>query len=290
MTRKQLEELREHLYQLRLRSERRYKRLLVRLFGKMEEAIKDLEKPEDIIEALRHIPSTRLYIETAHEAARQMATMTAAGQRATWRIAAKYSGQGKRIYQALIKEMQNPAIGQTINAIVTQNSLLIRTVPHDIANEFSHLAQKRWTEGLRPEEITKEMHARATHLKEYEARRIARTESAKASSALVEARSEALGLDLYIWRTARDGDRVRESHQVMEGVICRWSDPPNPERLAGEPSRGAYHPGGIYNCRCIALPVLALEDISFPCKAHANGKIHSIGSIAALKKLYGIAA
>lgn len=46
MTRKQLEELRNQLYQLRLRSERRYKRLLVRLFNQMEEAVQGLEKPK----------------------------------------------------------------------------------------------------------------------------------------------------------------------------------------------------------------------------------------------------
>lgn len=288
MTRKQLEELRNQLYQLRLRAERRYKRLLVRLFNKMEEAVKGLEKPEEIIAALRSVSGTRLYVETAHEAARQMATMMAAGQRATWRLAAKESGQGRRVYQALLRETKSPAIAQAINEIVTQNSRLIKTVPHDIANEFSHLAQKRWVQGVRPDEITLEMNARVTRLKEYEARRIARTESAKASSALVQARSEALNLDFYIWRTARDGDRVRDSHQIMEGVICRWSEAPNPEAMAGEKSHGAYHPGGIFNCRCIALPILALEDISFPCKVHKGGTIHHVGSLKEFRSLFGI--
>lgn len=288
LTKKQLEEVRNQLYQLRLRSERRYKRLLVRLFGKMEEAVQGLEKPEDIMAALRHLSSTRLYTETAREAARQMATMVASGQRATWRIAAMESSQGRRIYQALMQEMKNPAMSQSINEIVTRNAQLIKTVPHDIANEFSHLAQKRWMEGVRPDEITLEMNARVTHLKEYEARRIARTESAKASSALVQVRSEILHLDFYIWRTARDGDRVRDSHQLMENVICRWSEPPDPEAMAGEKSRGAYHPGGIYNCRCIPLPILALEDIHFPCKAHKGGVIYSIGSMKEFRCLFGI--
>ncbi len=288
MTRKQLEELRNQLYQLRLRSERRYKRLLVRLFNKMEETIQGLEEPEEVIAALRRVSGTRLYTETAQEAARQMVTMMAAGQRASWRLAAKESGQGRRIYQALVKETSSPLMAQTIHEIVTQNSWLIKTVPHNIANEFTHLAQKRWTEGIRPNEITLEMKARANHLKEYEARRIARTESAKASSALVQARSEALNLNFYIWRTARDGDRVRDSHQLMEGVICRWSEPPNPEAMTGEKSHGAYHPGGIFNCRCIALPILALEDINFPCKVHKGGAIHRVGSLKEFRIMFGL--
>lgn len=61
-----------------------------------------------------------------------MATMMAAGQRATWRLAAKESGQGRRIYQALLKETQSLPIGQAHNEIVTQNSQLIRTVTFTI--------------------------------------------------------------------------------------------------------------------------------------------------------------
>ncbi len=71
----------------------------------------------------------------------------------------------------------------------------------------------------------------------------------------------------------------------MNGVLCRWSDPPNPEGMfGGHDSGGFYHPGGIYNCRCIALPVIDYRDISFPVRAHVHGSIYSIGSVGDLIK------
>ncbi len=64
---------------------------------------------------------------------------------------------------------------------------------------------------------------------------------------------------------------------------------PMPEvmhRDPGEKSSGhPYHPGGIYNCRCIALPVVTVQDIKFPAKVYKGGRIHTVGSIQALKKL-----
>ena len=290
MAKPKLPDTRTASVQLRQRAERRYHRLLDRLLRRMEESIQGMDDPQEIIRTLRDLSNSRLFEELSREAARHMATMLAVGQKTTWRMAAKASSQGRLIYRALLKETTNTAIGSAINDIVYANSKLIKTVPRRMAEEFSELARKRWIEGKRPEVITREMNARATHLREFEARRIARTESAKASSALVQARAESLGLDFYIWRTARDGDRVRDSHQLMEGIICRWSDPPNPEAMAGEKSHGAYHPGGIFNCRCIALVIVALEDISFPCKAHKNGKIYTVGSLKAFKELYGLPA
>jgi uncharacterized protein with gpF-like domain len=66
-----------------------------------------------------------------------------------------------------------------------------------------------------------------------------------------------LGLKLYEWSTASD-ERVRPSHVLMEGKICKWDDStvcsidgrtwkPRPE---GAP---IVHPGEEDGCRCVAL-------------------------------------
>ena len=201
------------------------------------------------------------------------------------------SMKGREIYAALKKELTNTPVGIAVNEIVEGNSLLIKTVPRNLARQFSSYAQKMQMAGVRPEQIAAEMQKKAPQLAGYQVRRIARTESAKASTALIQARCESLGCDWYVWRTCMD-ERVRGypqgGHYKMEGVICRWSDPPNPEALfpyKGGKSAGSYHPGGIYNCRCIALPVVALEDISFPCRVHVHGKIVHIGSLNEFKKV-----
>lgn len=276
----------------RRKAERRYQRMISRLLKRAEAEIANLANPtpQMIIRTLTRFSSSKAFERMAEEAARQTVTMLAVGQKHTWRSAAAASSRGRAIYEALMMETgPNTAVGQSISAIVAENSKLIVTCPHDMALRFSKLARQREFEGVRPDEITEEIMKEARHLREFEARRIARTESAKASTALVQSRAEAMGLDFYIWRTAHDG-RVRAQHEKMDGMICRWSDPPDPESMAGERSYGRYHPGGIFNCRCIALPIIALEDIKFPAKVHVSGHIETIHSLKAFRERFGLAA
>ena len=127
----------------------------------------------------------------------------------------------------------------------------------------------------------------APHLTTVEARRIARTEMGKAATALVQERCDRFGLGLYIWDTVDDW-RVRDSHKNMEGVICAWDDPPNPEALAGEKTTyGSYHPSGIFNCRCVPLPIVELDDITFPARVHHHGTIYDVKNLNELRTMFG---
>lgn len=276
--------------ELRNKAERRYRRMLNDIFRKMEEKTAGLTDPDEVARALRFFADSPQFESICREAARQMATMLAVGQKADWRAAASASSQGRKIYKLLMEETTNTAVGQTISDIVAENSLLIKTIPRNMAGKVSELARQRRFEGYRPDDIMQEILEQQPHLRDFEARRLARTESAKASTALVQARAEAMNLDFYIWRTAHDGDRVRESHQIMERVVCRWSEPPNPEAMAGVRSYGNYHPGGIFNCRCWAEVIVALEDLQFPVKAHKGGTIVTISNLDAFTKFYGLAA
>lgn len=274
----------------RRKAERRYQRLVDRVLRMAESQIKAIPNPTpaDITRVMLHIASTPQFDDMCVATAQQIVTMLAVGQKASWRAAAQASSKGAQIYRALMRETTNTVLGQQISSIVAQNATLIKTVPQRMAQQFSELARKREFEGVRPEEIAQEMLGKAPHLREFEAKRIARTESAKASTALVQARSESLGLDFYTWHTAGD-ERVRDAHRKLNGVICRWSDPPNPEAIAGTGrSYGSYHPGGIFNCRCVALSVIAIEDIHFPAKVHISGSIVTIGSLKSFKERFGL--
>ncbi|MBQ9211092.1 MAG: hypothetical protein IJ153_10965 [Clostridia bacterium] len=276
------------------RNERQYKNALMKLVGEITRLIANEADPAMIVTALRTFADSKAVTEWAEASARRMVTGVLASEKRSWRMAASSSMKGRAIYAALRKELTNTPVGIAVNEIVANNSLLIKTVPRDLAAQFSEYALKMTMQGVRPEQIAVEMQRKAPQLAGYQVRRIARTESAKASSALKQARSEVIGCDWYIWHTCQD-ERVRGyktnpqgGHYKMEGILCRWSDPPNPEALfpyPGGKSVGPYHPGGIYNCRCIALQVVALEDISFPCKAHIHGKIVQIGSLNELKRL-----
>jgi SPP1 gp7 family putative phage head morphogenesis protein len=83
---------------------------------------------------------------------------------------------------------------------------------------------------------------------------IARTETARAASNLVQARSQFVGSEGYMWRSSGDVD-VRKLHQKLNGTYHKWSEPP----VAGTSKGGVdvrAHAGCIYNCRCFAEPVL----------------------------------
>lgn len=99
-----------------------------------------------------------------------------------------------------------------------------------------------------------------------------RMEQAQRMTALTQARAEYTGHDWYIWHTAEDV-RVRPSHKNMSGVLCRFSDPPDPEELIGEESIGRYSPGVSPECRCYAAPVILWKNVTWPHRIYADGRI-----------------
>jgi SPP1 gp7 family putative phage head morphogenesis protein len=74
---------------------------------------------------------------------------------------------------------------------------------------------------------------------------IARDQTLKLNGALTQIRQENAGIDSYTWSTSLD-ERVREEHQVLEGEVFAWASAP-----------AVGHPGQDFQCRCVALPVIA---------------------------------
>jgi SPP1 gp7 family putative phage head morphogenesis protein len=129
--------------------------------------------------------------------------------------------------------------------------------------------------GRRASEIADDIRSRFSTGNKANVNLIARTEVSKTSTALTRARSEEIGLNCYIWRTSED-QRVRKSHDHMDGVIVFWRYPPSPEQLAGERSVGYYHAGEIFNCRCYPEPLISINDVQWPHKVYISGRIQSM--------------
>ena len=218
----------------------------------------------------RHVSD---FIESrAATLARQMVTMTARENERTWRAAATQASQGASIYRMLAKGLEGLR-GRRVADIVHENAQLIVTVPRDTAERLTPRIQQYQMQGFRPEQIVKMIRADANRLQDWQVLRIARTEAAKASTAVTQARAEDIGLHWYQWVTSEDG-RVRASHKLMDKVLINWADPPNPEKLAREKHvYNTYQAGGIFNCRCLALPLVSLAEISFPARVHVSGEI-----------------
>lgn len=145
---------------------------------------------------------------------------------------------------------QSPSIRAMVSRLQRQQVELITSLPTSAAKKAQEMSLKAVLEtGQRSEELIAQLRGLKPGYPEYAARRLARTESAKAQSAVVQGQAAELGIKQYVWSTVRD-EAVRSSHAKMQGKICDFADPPEVE-----PGK-RYHPGGIYNCRCFCRPLL----------------------------------
>ncbi len=190
----------------------------------------------------------------------------------TWREAASRNQQSRKLYGLLAKEMQG-ATGAAVSRLVRENAALISSVPLVAAQKLTEEVKNAQQSGARAGTINKMMRSRFPELLRSRTNLISRTETAKASAALTEARAEELNLPCYIWESSKDV-RTRESHLNMHGVVVFYAQAPDPEQLIGLPSNpGHYHAGNDYNCRCTQIVVLSLDDIVFPARVCWQGAI-----------------
>lgn len=152
-------------------------------------------------------------------------------------------------------------------------------IPKEYDDIASLMAFRTLMSGERPRSLAKELQQRFPELNYEETYLAMLTKCSIASSARTKYRALRMGRKWYIWSTAGDGDRVRKSHQTMEGIVCNWNDPPNPENLLNGSEGKLEHPGYADKCRCIALPVISFDDLQFPVKVHIAGKIEEIATI-----------
>ena len=243
---------------------------LVKIFQKIAKySGNDQQKYKD---SMMNFQKSMQYEKFINSVVKRMVLPLDVGNQRTWREAAKKATKGKFLYRLLMDELKQ-GTGNIIQQQVIENASLIRTLPSDVAEKVVQDVSENALKGARAESIEKIIRDKTDQHTRASARLIARTETAKTQSALTKARCEQLGLRWYVWRTALDGNRVRLSHRIMEGVLVNWNNPPSPEELVGEKSVGHYHAGNIWNCRCYSEPVLEIDDIRFPARVYYNGQI-----------------
>jgi Phage Mu protein F like protein len=217
----------------------------------------------------------------AAQAATRMITGLLFGNARTWREAAAEAGQGRRIYQALHRDMAGP-LGYRVRQLIREQADLISSFPNSIARRaVAAEAAAQYTEGGRAEPLARTL----TTLARPRARLIARTQISKASTALTRARSEELSIPAYVWETSQDA-RVRDSHKLLQGVIVFWQDAPSPEALAHiHSSLGHYHAGDAPNDRCYPAPLMTLDQVRWPHKVYWGNKIQMMTRVT-FQQLY----
>ena len=141
--------------------------------------------------------------------------------------------------------LSTDAVNNQIANLIRLNTDLIVTVPERHFGLIQAAVEQALDGGMRIETLTERID-RIYHVSEYNARRIARDQTAKVQALIAQERQRELGITRYIWRTSQD-ERVRDTHVANNGQRFLWSSPPEE----------TGHPGDDIQCRCTAEPDFA---------------------------------
>lgn len=157
---------------------------------------------------------------------------------------------------AIIDKMD---IGDVVAQAIKDNVELIKSIKTDFINDIGAQVFEDFKKGKRQADLIKNIYERGNVTKS-RAKLIARDQTAKVNSAFNEARNKKLGIDVYKWSGTGD-ERERPSHRVLNGMLCKYSDPAvysddNGKTWKKRSSIGAYigNPGTDYQCRCLEQP------------------------------------
>lgn len=141
---------------------------------------------------------------------------------------------------------------------VEDNYTLITSNAKNYVSKINTLTEQAIVNGMSPGQLKKEIFAATESLSDKHCKLLARDQMGKLNGQITQAQMEEVGLDMYVWSTAFD-DRVRDSHAVMEGLLCRWDDASvcsydGGKTWVSRPSNAVQlHPGQDIQCRCVGL-------------------------------------
>lgn len=157
-----------------------------------------------------------------------------------------YSAMNNAIGVDLQSVIANENLDDILVATTRENVALIRSIPEEYFKKIETIVFTNTTQGSTAGSMIKQI-MQTGKVTTNRAKLIARDQTSKLNSALTQQRSQNLGIEEYVWRTAGD-ERVRESHRRKNGKVFRWDDPP----------KDTGHPGQDIQCRCVAEPIIKL--------------------------------
>ena len=172
---------------------------------------------------------------------------------------------GAELGLELKEQLRTAPVGAELAKLLDEQVTLITSLPVEAGRRVQRLATEAITDPTRWTELAAEI-MRTGAVTQSRANTIARTETSRAASGLTQIRATHLGSPGYQWVSILDADTrpaigsknfasmntlAKGSHRKLNGTIHRWDEPP-----IAAPDGTRAHPGGIYNCRCFAIPIL----------------------------------
>lgn len=191
-------------------------------------------RPEEISRSILDFSVSQL--EQLDAAAQRVGTAVGEHQRRELR---------RQLLAGIGADVEVPDAGgrRIIDHFAAENVSHVRGVAAEVSGRIGRAVAAAVTSGQTVEELAENLEAIA-ELAPKRARAVAIDQVGKLFGSLSRARQEELGIEEYVWDTARDKD-VRPKHRARQDKTYRWDSPPE-----------GGHPGSEPNCRCTPRPKL----------------------------------
>lgn len=249
-------------------AERRYRRELLAFVDQLTQSVRNNLVAVLPVALMEQDAQTRVdgWVETLEAAIARIplafARNIAALERETLEIGREIADFNEGQWRAVMRKAvgvdfmrSEPWLADEIKSFAAENAALIRSIPEQVLTRVQGIAQS----GVRRGESAKSMEAeimKAMDTTRARARLIARDQTSKLNGQITQRRQQAIGAKTYYWDTSGD-ERVRESHRVLDGMLCKWDDDSVYSSDGGNTWRkrssiGGYvgKPGEDIQCRC----------------------------------------
>ena len=203
--------------------------------------------------SLAKLSSSQQYNEFCEKFSKELAKQGIASQKGIWR---KYYKAAKQAHYIALPKTFSEYELNVLNKATQEAFTAIKSIPNNILEVLNHKYTTTLIEevakGSRPRGSFKNMLMKHGYTN---AKLIARTETAKLQTTILENRATDLGSIAYEWLSSNDR-RTRPSHRKMNSVIVFWKHPkPELDNMIG-------HAGEFPNCRCTPLPIMDEDDLT----------------------------
>lgn len=235
--------------------EKIYNEVYKSVFNKTDLASLSKGDKNQVSSKIEMLSKSKKFEEFSLKFAKELAKKGIRGQKGLWK---KYYEVAKKTHNIALPKTWAEFEAKILSNAVKHNFEMIKSIP----SKMKEILEHKYTSVL-IEEVAKGKLPRgsfATMLSKHghkNAQLIARTETAKLQTAILENRATSLGSVAYEWLSSND-KRTRQSHKAMNGVIVFWR--PDSQKPLLDKMRG--NAGEFPNCRCTPQPIVDIDDLT----------------------------
>lgn len=212
-------------------------------------------KTKHIQIAAHNLENAKAYKAFCEEFAKKLAQKGLAQQKGVWR---KYYNAAKKLKHGVLEATWSEFEKKQFEKAVNANFNMIKSIPQKVLATFKEKSVKVLITQVAEGSLGRGTFEKLLRNKgATNARVIARTETAKLQTTIIQNRATDLGSVCYQWSSTRD-KRTRQSHKDMNNVIVFWRQKLEERPLLDKMYGNA---GEFPNCRCTPEPIFDESDL-----------------------------